>query len=181
MRVHCRFFARLGAQMNLYLAGFDVFRPDAVAYGERLKQLCQQHGFTGLFPLDNETPAGLEGPALAQWICQANLARIDQADLVMANVNPFRGMEPDSGTVFEMGYAHAKGKPVWAYTDMDESLIDQLGAEWDAPLSRHSDLQGYTVEDFNLPLNLMLACTARIVIGDAQACLQAIAQAHGKS
>ncbi|BCY19652.1 nucleoside 2-deoxyribosyltransferase [Bordetella pertussis] len=37
------------------------------------------------------------------------------------------------------------------------------------------DAQGYTVEDFGLNLNLMLACTARVVAGDAVQCLAAMA------
>ncbi|MFC3338242.1 nucleoside 2-deoxyribosyltransferase [Paracandidimonas soli] len=161
--------------MRIYLAGFDVFRPDATAHGDHLKQLCASFGHEGLFPLDNAAPSHLSGAALAQWICRANLQLIDNCDLVMANANHFRGHEPDSGTVFEMGYAHAKGKPVWAYTDQDRDLLAQTGARWHAQESRHVDSQGYTVEDFGLPLNLMLACTARIVTGDACACLKAIA------
>lgn len=30
---------------RVYLAGFDVFLPDAVAHGERLKALAAAHGF----------------------------------------------------------------------------------------------------------------------------------------
>lgn len=162
--------------MKIYLAGFDVFRADAREYGERLKALCTQFGFEGVFPLDNEVPEGLEGPQRAHWICQANLELIRQCDTVMANVNPFRGAEPDSGTVFEMGFGHALGKTVWAYTDVAETLVDQAGAEWDPEHLRHRDLQGYTVEDFGLNLNLMLACSAQVVVGDAKDCLEAMAQ-----
>ncbi|KPW90352.1 hypothetical protein ALP58_200137 [Pseudomonas savastanoi] len=38
----------------VYLAGFDVFRPDAVEYGRYLKALCSAHGLEGLYPFDNE-------------------------------------------------------------------------------------------------------------------------------
>ena len=104
---------------TLYLAGFDVFREDSIDYGKRLKALCRCYGFDGLYPLDNAAPADLQGPALATWIYQANVALIQRADAVMANVNPFRGAEPDSGTAFEMGYAVALGKPVWAYVSRE--------------------------------------------------------------
>lgn len=164
---------------SIYLAGFDVFLPDARAHGERLKALCVAHGFEGLFPLDNQAPADLSGQALAQWIYRENVALIRRADMVMANLNPFRGAEPDSGTAFEVGYAIALGKPVWGYTGQAGSLIEQVavGAAADDGASRMVDAQGYTVEDFGLSLNLMLACSARIVHGDAADCLARMAAA----
>lgn len=162
---------------KIYLAGFDVFRPDALAHGERLKLACRAHGLEGLYPLDNQAPSDLAPRALAQWIYDANTALIRQADAVMAHLNPFRGDEPDSGTAFEVGYAIALGKPVWAYVDHAETLVQRVAtASADDP-PRHVDAQGYTVEDFGLNLNLMLACSARVVVGDAQRCLQEMAPA----
>ena len=57
---------------KIYLAGPDVFRPDAPAWGLSLKALCREFGFDGLFPLDNAAPEDLSGAALATWIYQAN-------------------------------------------------------------------------------------------------------------
>lgn len=162
---------------RVYLAGFDVFLPDAVAHGERLKALAAAHGFEGLYPLDNAPPAGLSGAALARWIYQANVAMIQRADLVMANLNPFRGAEPDSGTAFEVGYAVALGKPVWGYTSQAGSVREQVAVGVAADdAARAVDAQGFTVEDFGLNLNLMLACSARIVVGDAADCLARMAR-----
>lgn len=163
---------------SIYLAGFDVFRADAVAHGERLKALCLEYGFEGLYPLDNDLPGGLSGRQAAAWIYRQNVRLIERADLVMANLNPFRGLEPDSGTAFEVGYAAALGKPVWGYTGRAEPLLAQAAVGRDpADPSRAVDAQGYTVEDFGLPVNLMLACAAHVITGDARACLAAIAAA----
>ena len=38
---------------SVYLAGPDVFLPDAVDIGRRKVELCARHGLTGLYPLDN--------------------------------------------------------------------------------------------------------------------------------
>ncbi|OZI77054.1 nucleoside 2-deoxyribosyltransferase [Bordetella genomosp. 12] len=159
---------------RIYLAGFDVFRADALAHGERLKALCREYGYEGLYPLDNQAPADLAGPPLANWIYRQNVTLIQRADLVMANLNRFRGAEPDSGTAFEVGYAVALGKPVWAYAEDARPLIEQQPVRRDTD-GRYVDAQGYTVEDFGLPLNLMLACGARWVQGDARACLRRLA------
>ena len=48
---------------TLYLAGPDVFRPDAAARGEALKALCREFGFEGLFPLDQALPVQIADPA----------------------------------------------------------------------------------------------------------------------
>jgi nucleoside 2-deoxyribosyltransferase len=149
--------------LTIYLAGFDVFRPDAIAHGERLKALCAQAGHRGLYPLDNALPAGLTGPAAARWIYESNCALIRQAHAVLANLNNFRGAEPDSGTAFEVGYATALGKLVVGYLDDARPLRAQLGAK--------HDTQGLEVEDFGLARNLMLACGATLVQGDAMAAL----------
>ena len=157
--------------LTIYLAGFDVFRPDALAHGERLKAWCAQAGHRGLYPLDHALPEGLSGAAAARWIYQANCGLIRQADAVLANLNDFRGHEPDSGTAFEVGFAAALGKPVVGYLDDDRPLRAQLGGAHDA--------QGLLVEDFGLARNLMLACAATLVRGDARAALQALAGVAG--
>lgn len=135
---------------KIYLAGFDVFYSDAVQRGAKMKLICAEHGFVGCFPLDHE------GTDAAQ-IFQANCALLDACDLVIANLNPFRGAEPDSGTAFEVGYAVAKGKKVYGYLSDGRSMREKLGA---------ADENGMAVENFGLPLNLMLAQGAELVIGD---------------
>lgn len=158
---------------KIYLAGFDVFRPDAIEHGKWLVSLCADAGFEGLFPLDAIAPEFLSGVQMARWIYNANIDLIRSADIVVANVNDFRATgEPDSGTAFEIGFAAALGKPVWAYSTNDKPLIDRLPNK--IAFGRVTCEQGFTVEDFGLPMNLMIACGARIVHGGPQECLAAI-------
>jgi nucleoside 2-deoxyribosyltransferase len=166
---------------SLYLAGFDVFRADAVAHGNALKALCARHGMQGLYPLDNAAPGLPDRRAMADWIYRANIALIRRADGVMANLNPFRGAEPDSGTAFEVGYAAALDKPVWAYTSVSASIVEQVSVGRTADGRHHVDGQEYCVEDFGMNVNLMLACSATVVVGDAEACLARIARDLGLS
>jgi nucleoside 2-deoxyribosyltransferase len=162
---------------RLYLSGPDVFRPDAAAHGRALVALCAEHGFEGLYPLDEHLPADLPTPHVqADWIYRANLALIDRCDAVLANLDFFRGAEPDSGTCFEVGYAVARGKPVWGYVPEGGSLAERIrrrhpelvGAGGD------DDVHGWRLEEFGLPVNLMLGVPCRIVVGDARAALRAL-------
>jgi nucleoside 2-deoxyribosyltransferase len=138
----------------IYLAGFDVFRPDAVEHGNYLKALCTAHGLEGLYPFDNEVPTGLSKQRTAQIICSKNIDMIRRCTAVLANLNLFRGLEPDSGTAFEVGMATALDKPVWGYFEPVASLRELVPHD-DNGLDQH----GFLVEDFGLPRNLMLACS----------------------
>src|SRR5258706_14336113 len=104
--------------MKLYLAGPEVFLPDAVEVGRRELALCRAFGFTGLYALETPAPEALEitAPAArdASGIYQTCLAMMRQADAAIANLTPFRGSGADPGTAMEVGFLVASGKPVWA-------------------------------------------------------------------
>ncbi len=107
------------------------------------------------------------------------MAAIRRADIVTANVADFRGVgEPDTGTAFEIGFAAALGKPIWAYRDDLSPLRKRVPCI--ATALRNVCERGYLVEHFGLPVNLMLACAAQIVESGPFACLHAIADAQRK-
>lgn len=136
--------------MKIYLAGPDVFRPDAVEFGKSLvKSLNANFGMTGLYPLDNEiNDENLSKLELANKIFLANKAMIDECDAVLANVQPFRGPSADTGTVWECAYAKGIGKLVWGYN------IPQLC--YKTRVVGNFPHDGMTIEDFNIFDNLML-------------------------
>lgn len=96
---------------RVYLAGPDVFRPDAAQHFAVLKAVCNTLGLEALSPFDESVTADTS----PHTIYAANMALLRSADGVVANLAPFRGAEPDSGTVFEVGVAAALGLPVVAY------------------------------------------------------------------
>jgi len=157
--------------MKIYLAGPDVFRPDAVAWAAEARRLCQAHGHQALIPLD-----GVE--TTAPGIYHANIALIRSADAVIANLNPFRGGEPDSGTCVEVGFALALGKPVIGHVELAETTVERVarleGRVLEKRAGRAVDRSGLHVEDFGLPLNLMLAVPVRLVVGGLAEALQAL-------
>ena len=112
--------------MKAYLAGFEVFRKDAIEVGNMMKQQCNEYGIIGLFPLDNSVPNELNTYEKAIWITQQNMKMIQECDIVIANVNFFRGLEPDSGTAFEIGYATGIGKKVISYYSDNGDYIHRI-------------------------------------------------------
>lgn len=152
--------------MKLYLAGPDVFRPDAAAWAVAARACCAAAGHQALLPLDQEADT-------AAAICANNLRLIADADCIVANLNPFRGAEPDSGTCVEVGYALALGKPVVGYTADLRPLRERLAVADAAGGCR--DAAGWQVEDFGLPLNLMLAVPLRLAQGGLEEALGLLA------
>ncbi len=100
---------------------------------------------------------------------------IRKAQVVAANLDPFRGAEPDSGTAFELGYALALGKKVCGYVTRLDTLARRVEIAEGRSIrpapdtGRFSDRLGMWVEDFGLPCNLMLAVPTHIVEGGLEA------------
>ena len=154
---------------SIYLAGPDVFRPDAAERYARMERHCAGLGLVAMRPSDGEAGDGACGGAeRAQRIYEGNLALIRRCDAVVANLAPFRGhVEPDSGTVFEVGVAIALGKPVAAYlpqpeTSYAERVARHFPTRTDAHGTLWDDAHDCWVEGFGEPLNLMLSRSTRL-------------------
>ena len=143
---------------KIYLAGPEVFLPDAAEIGARKKMLCEEQGFVGLYPIDGESPE-VAGERIDETIFAANVAKMRDADAAIFNLSPFRGVSADPGTAFELGFFFALGKPVFAYSssslDLFARVAEKFGARaGEAGLTR--DAQGLLIEDFGNADNLML-------------------------
>jgi len=159
--------------MKIYLAGPDVFRPDVADWAESARELCRRYGFEPLLPVDHQETQ-------PDKIFQSNIDLIRKAQIVAANLDPFRGPEPDSGTAFELGYALALGKKVCGYVSRLETLAQRVESaenrsEIPAPYgNKLTDSNGLMIENFGLPCNLMLSVPANIVEGGLEGCLKSI-------
>jgi nucleoside 2-deoxyribosyltransferase len=144
---------------RIYLAGPDVFLPDAVSVGADKVAVCREFGLEGVFPVDNELQLDhLAKTEQARQISLANEALMRSCAAVVANMTPFRGAAMDSGTAFEIGFMRALGHPVFGYTNATADYADRARAVRATGLL-HEDFDGESVEieDFGLAENLMLA------------------------
>jgi nucleoside 2-deoxyribosyltransferase len=76
---------------------------------------------------------------------------MDNCDLIVANMTPFRGPSMDVGTAFELGYMAAQGKPIFAYTNDDRLYSDRV-----TKIKPDLDANGMSIELFQMHDNLML-------------------------
>jgi nucleoside 2-deoxyribosyltransferase len=147
--------------MKIYLAGPDVFLPDAIAMGRRKKELCARYGFEGLFPFDNEVSPSAVGERIDKQIYRANEEMIRRADLGICNLTPFRGPNADAGTVFELGLLVGLGKRVFGYTNVTDDFLDHCkradaAVTFDPVAIAWRDANRMTIENFGNADNLMI-------------------------
>ncbi|PXF29892.1 hypothetical protein WH50_18225 [Pokkaliibacter plantistimulans] len=137
---------------SVYLAGPDVFYPNARALGDAKTSLCEAFGLKGRFPLDKELDlTGLTPFQAGLAIYRGNLKLMDQCDIVIANLTPFRGPGMDGGTAFELGYMQAQFKQLWGYS-LDARSYQQRVVQPTAGV----DENGLSVERFTMADNLMM-------------------------
>ncbi len=112
--------------MKIYLAG-PLFTEGERSFCVSLKQKLERMGFEVLWPWEL-TDQNSNSPLLNQKIFQTNVSAIDSADFLVAILD---GSDVDSGTAWELGYAHSRGKKIFGIRtdfrlsgDNPESLVN---------------------------------------------------------
>ena len=147
--------------MRVYLAGPEVFLPDALDVAAAKKRICAAHGLEGVFPLDPPPAAPPAERPYWMRIYLGNEAHIRSCGALIANLTPFRGPSADVGTVFELGFMRGLGRPVAGYSNVaTDFLARTLGFLSDAARRRGDggweDADAMGLEDFGLMDNLMV-------------------------
>lgn len=146
----------------VYLAGPDVFFPEFDNLIAEKARLVREYGFlpihAGVIPYPefaDKRKTGLAISAVNEFLMRGS-------DAIIANLTPFRGIAADTGTVFEVGFMAALGKPVFAYTN---NPIDHRTRIFRHYTSQEAGEEGYSmdmitdgtmVEDFEMVDNLMI-------------------------
>jgi nucleoside 2-deoxyribosyltransferase len=147
---------------RVYLAGPDVFLPDAAAWMERKKAIRAGFQLAGVSPLDDLTDQPADWATLPDWrrIALRNEAHIRSCVAVVANLTPFRGPSADVGTVYEIGFARGLGLRVFGYATVATAFLDRtlssIGGGRQEPDGSWWDPDGLLVEEFGLFDNLMI-------------------------
>jgi nucleoside 2-deoxyribosyltransferase len=140
----------------VYLAGPDVFLPEPHERARRMKEICVRHGLDAVSPLDPLRGEAFEAPGDPRVIASRNEMHIRHSAAILANLTPFRGPGADPGTVYEVGYGRALGRPVFGYATVAADYAARVRLLPGS--SRARDAAGLEIEDFGLFENLMISC-----------------------
>ncbi|TDP01257.1 nucleoside 2-deoxyribosyltransferase [Marinomonas balearica] len=147
---------------KIYLAGPEVFLPNAEEIGETKKALCEKYGFTGIFPLDKTIAPQATPLDTALAISKGNELLVEKCDIVVANLTPFRGTSADAGTIYELGLGRGLRKKLAAYSNTTTPFLDRVWHQYgegdlaNAPKGEIRDKLDHKIEEFGLMDNLML-------------------------
>jgi nucleoside 2-deoxyribosyltransferase len=151
---------------QIHLAGPDAWYPNAAEHQAARKAMVEAAGFTLIDPgaVAGEEPSEIA----ARELYAERMSRLRQADAVVINLTPWRGVGPEAGGAFEAGFLAGLGKPVFAYMNLvDESHAEYAGRV-EAWMGLEPDIDGTlrdpdgcTVEDLGLPETVMLWAEAR--------------------
>ncbi|MDE8346617.1 MAG: nucleoside 2-deoxyribosyltransferase [Acidocella sp.] len=142
-------------QLTAYLAGPDVFLPNARENAQAKIAICAQHGIIGRAPLNPEIEHLMTLPHDQAWraIYLNDIAMMEGCEIVIANLTPFRGASADAGTLVEIGWFLGRGRPVFGYSNSAVGFTARSAAQVAAV---PDPITGLAVEGFSLPDNLMI-------------------------
>ncbi|HII00954.1 TPA: nucleoside 2-deoxyribosyltransferase [Methanosarcinaceae archaeon] len=99
----------MNEKKTIYLAG-PLFTQAELEFNRKLRDMLLEKGFAVFLPQEDAEDAKKEHERQNQkYIFQRCVEGVDGSDLVVAVLD---GVDVDSGTAWEIGYAYAKGKPI---------------------------------------------------------------------
>ena len=102
---------------KVYIAGPECFFPNSEEIFAANKAICEELGFEPSVAADYDFSSCKTKRDTAKVIFEKNIESIKNCDLIVADMNNFRGWEPDSGTSFEIGAGYIWGKKIYVYLD----------------------------------------------------------------
>jgi nucleoside 2-deoxyribosyltransferase len=141
---------RLVMTIVAYLAGPDVFLPNAVAHAATKVEICRRAGLRGLPPLNEDAETAATELEAWQAIYEKDVSMMEKSDIIIANLTPFAGASADAGTLIEVGWFLGRNKPIFGYSNTPENFESRMRKQLGA---KQPDLG---IEGFHLPDNLMI-------------------------
>ena len=158
----------------IYIAGPECFYRDGFTALDAMRRYAEYNGFDVSLP--NDTPLKLDHEDLrlnADAIFGNCRVSMNRSTIIIADLEFYRGPEPDGGTIYELGMAYARGIRCYGYTRDKRSMVWKY---------QHAALRGGEVYDLkgrvlaykDLPFSPDVVGSTKIVEGDFRDCLRAL-------
>lgn len=161
----------------VYLSGVERYQENAKEIFEHKKKICQKYGLIAIAPTD--LAEGVEKIITDQpYLWAANMFEhyqnhVRACDVIIADLNNYRGYEINNDVGFECGMAFQLGKKMYGYMDHTDPLINRIPHLGEAYEFR--DHTGSNVENFDYPVNLMFGCSMDILEGTFEETIKKVA------
>lgn len=162
----------------IYLAGTERYQEDAEEIFRRKKEICAAYGLEAVSPVD--WAAGVKeietsNPYVWAYNKFDNYQQhVRNCDVIVADLNDYRGFEVNNDVGFECGMGFQLGKKLYGYMGDTSPLVERiphLGEE-----KEFRDHTGSNVENFDYPANLMFSCSMKILEGNFESVIETIAK-----
>lgn len=172
------FSKRTKEEPLIYISGVGRYKEDAKKYFEELKQICSKYGLKAVAPtdwVDSVKEIKTDNP----YIWAANVfdnyqQHVRECDIIIADLNDYRGYEINNDVGFECGMGFQLGKKLYGHMQNTLPLIERIphmGEE-----NEYRDHTGCNVENFNYPANLMFSCSMDIIQGGFEDVVKKVAR-----
>lgn len=167
----------------VYLSGVERYRKDAEEIFRKRKQICEQYGFEVYTPMEwakGVKEIETDSPYIWAYNKFDNYQQhVRNCDIIIADLNDYRGCEVCNEVGFECGMAFQLGKKLYGYQDNTSSLVEKLphlGEE-----KEFRDHTGSNVENFGYPVNLMFGSSMTIFEGKFEEIIGQVAEDLSKT
>lgn len=156
---------------KIYIAGPECFYTNGREQLRAMRLHAESLGFGVTLP--NDHPLDMENPDLrkrADSIFQDLKTIMKETTVIIADLEAYRGAEPDSGTVYELGMAYADGLRCYGYTRDKRALCwkDQSYVLKDGVVC---DGTGKRAPYPDLPFSPAIVGSTKIIEGNFDDCL----------
>lgn len=112
---------------SIYIAGPECFYPNGFQILGALRRVSESYGFRVSLPNDRQLKLDDPNPQRNADVIFDNCAvSMNDSTAIIADLETFRGTEPDGGTIYEIGMAFAKGLRCYAYTRDKRSVAKKV-------------------------------------------------------
>lgn len=134
---------------TIYLAG-PLFTHAELEFNRKLRDMLHEKGFAVFLPQEDAEDVKKEREHQNQeYIFQRCVEGVDASDLVVAVLD---GVDVDSGTAWEIGYAYAKGKPIIGlrtdFRELSDGIVNLMIEISAASLERNEEALLKTLDNF---------------------------------